>query len=59
MYICMYVCIYIYIYIYMYVYIVYEGRKMRSKVFDSEFHALQSSDIQFFLPKNKRQKILG
>ena len=33
-----------------------EGRKMRINVYDSEFHALQSSGTQFLLPKNKRQK---
>ena len=32
---------------------------MRINVYDSEFHALQSSGIQFLLPKNKRQKILA
>ena len=36
-----------------------EGRKMRINVHDSEFYALQSSGIQFLLPKNKRQKILA
>ena len=28
---------------------------MRINVYESEFHALQSSCIQFLLPKNKRQ----
>ena len=29
---------------------------MRIIVYDSEFHALHSSGIQFLFPKNKRQK---
>ena len=32
---------------------------MRINVYEPEFHALQSSGIQFLLPKNKRQKILA
>ena len=51
--------IYIYIYTYIYIYIytkLNEGKKMKTNVYNSEFHALQSSGIQFSLPKNKRQK---
>ena len=29
---------------------------MRINAYNSEFHALQSSGIQFSLPKNKREK---
>ena len=32
---------------------------MRINVYDSEFHALQSSDTQLLLPKNERQKLLA
>ena len=32
---------------------------MRINVYDSEFHALQLSGIQFLLPKNKREKIFA
>ena len=32
---------------------------MRINVYDPGFHALQSSGIQFLLPKKKRQKILA
>ena len=33
-----------------------EDIKMRINVFDSGFHALKSSGIQFLLPINKKQK---
>ena len=53
--------IYIYIYYILYHYYVYyfllnEGKKMRINVYDSAFHDLLSSGIQFLLPNNKRQK---
>ena len=38
------------------IYRVNEARNMRINVYNSDFHALQSSCIQVSLPKNKRQK---
>ena len=62
-----YIYIYIYIYIicyiyytlyhyYIYYFLLNEGKKMRINVYDSAFHDLLSSGIQFLLPNNERQK---
>ena len=41
---------------YIYYFLLNEGKKMRINVYDSAFHDLLSSGIQFLLPNNKRQK---
>ena len=55
----MYIIYYIYYtlyHYYVYYFLLNEGKKMRINVYDSAFHDLLSSGIQFLLPNNKRQK---